>query len=287
MSGNPGEWLVKAKGDLRQADSAYTDHEYWDAISHLQEANEKIAKALLIKLGFLPTSEGLRNTIEAVFGAKRTRPKDLGHNWAVRLIEDFGPYMDSLQKITNSLPKSESFSQARNWWSDTLPSFRTNVKSAKKLKAKPSPSLEELDNALADCDKFLEMSKTIPAHLSLDSNRTFNLEEMDQSVASLIKDVYGIAIDKRTRLETEAKALENIGQIVGGIQETLRSVVEMCYVWAVLAVLNVYLSLHHIFARYPTKRVAYDENLSLVIRFQRIHALHRRVLDEVDQWREP
>ena len=165
MSKELDDWLRKSEGDLRLAKLAYDGKEYWGAISHLQEADEKIGKATLIQLGLLTSDQGMKNIMETFFGAKHTEPKDLGHDWGAQMVKDLEPFLDSLEKMVRPMGKSDSLRQAADWWKTSLPDYRERLEKAKQLKSNPLPSLTEFDGVIKDCNKILELSREVPSKI--------------------------------------------------------------------------------------------------------------------------
>jgi hypothetical protein len=265
---------------LRRARAAYNDEDYWDAVSHLQQADEKIAKALLLGLGFLPDSEDLRSAMKRVFGVKKTKPEDLGHDWHANFIGDLDPFLRSFEEVTKSLEKgkSEQSKAAVKWWKNSIPDYKERVKKAKAVKPNPIPSAEELNGIIADCNKALDLIIAAPDTVKVGDLNLPKIDEIDESLKVVLKG-YGVNLDEESRKSVESKALAKFSRIISDFNGIIVSATQSSFLLVELAVLNVVLSRHHILANYPTNKVVYDKKLPLIERFENLHSLLRRSLD--------
>jgi hypothetical protein len=273
-------WLSKAQGNLRRAKTAYADEEYWDVVSHLQQADEKIGKAVLLATGLLPDSQHMREIMTSVFGVEKTTPEKLGHNWHINLIGDFAPFLDSFEGITGSLEggKSESMKAAAKWWKDSIPDYKERVKKASAVKANPLPSMEELDATIKDCNKALDLAAALPATLKLPEVNVPNTEDIFVSLDKSLR-AFGIKVDKKTRKNAEEKALSKLPNLTKDFNAMFVKAAQSSYLLIALMVLNVHLQQHHTLANYPTKKVVYDKKLPLIARFEELRMLLQRSHD--------
>ena len=280
MSEVPESWFDKAEGNLRRATASYKDEEYWDAISQLQQANEKIAKGLLFKTGMLPTSREQRNLMASFFGVKKTRPEDLGHAWGENLLDDFVPFLSSFEQITKALKagKSEPSRSAADWWKDAIPDYKAKLEAARATKENPLASLNELDATIKDCNKAIDLALALPSTLNLPEPKPPSSEDIAASLDKGLR-AFGIKLDKKTLKDAEATARSRTPGFVKDFNGVFLKSAQFSYLLVSLMVLNVHLQKHHTLANYPTKRVVYDKKLPLVARFAELHALLQRCLD--------
>lgn len=280
MPEKPESWLAKAEGNLRRAKDAYDDEEFWDAVSQLQQAEEKIAKALLLVMGIIPDSDKLREAFVSVLGIQNTGPEHLGHNWHANLMVELTPFLDSFEKVTKSLEKGKSDSSrtAAGWWAKTIPDYRDSLEKAKKVRSIPLPDLKEMDAVIKDCNLALETAANLSSTLNLPAPNPPDAKDIALSLNETLKS-FGVKVDKESKKKAESIASARIPVFMSGFNAMFLEVAQQAYLLIVLMILNVYLQKHHTLANYPTSKVVYDKNFPMIVRFVELHGLLQRCFD--------
>jgi hypothetical protein len=137
---DPSRWIEDAKKKLRRALSQFAAKDYGDAISDLQGSEERIAKAIMLRIGILPTDREVESKVEAAFpGMKYRTPKDLSHNWHERMLEDLTPFLDTMGPVGQLFRNKPGGRDTAEFWKKAIPDYRERLKKARAVKAKSRP----------------------------------------------------------------------------------------------------------------------------------------------------
>ena len=275
---DPHSWLESARLKLEAADLLFAKKDYGNGISSLQGADERIAKAVLLRLSFLQGDPVLSRILGNIVGTKYRTPKALDHNWHVRFLEDLNPYIDTFEEIGTSFGIQKPGWRVTQYWRSKAPEFRRKVDAARKIKSKPSPRLKELTANIDYCTKLLDemvasYSKTKDLKLKLPKPR-----QLDQPAKVALKRGGLPYIPREFRREMVELLLEGFKPKAPSFAKNVKEVVFLVQVLLVLAVMNVFLGLHHQLGEYPTSQVRYDEKFPMVAKFSDLKAFLDRSL---------
>jgi hypothetical protein len=275
---DPHSWLESARLKLEAADLLFAKKDYGNAISSLQGADERIAKAVLLRLSFLQGDPVLSRVLGSIVGTKYRTPKALDHDWHVRFLEDLNPYIDTFEEIGTSFGIQKPGWRVTQYWRSKAPEFRRKVDAARKIKSKPSPRLKELTANIDYCTKLLDemeasYTKTKDLKLKLPKSR-----QLDQPAKVALKRGGLPYIPREFRREMVELLLEGFKPKALGFAKNVKEIVFLVQVLVVLAAMNVFLGLHHQLGEYPTSQVRYDEKFPMVAKFADLKAFLDRSL---------
>lgn len=133
------DWLSKSESDLVSADLLFDHKLYSQALYFLQQGNEKLAKGLLIWIGFLTPKMAKRDwRVKAYLGFQPKEPMSYGHRTMRAMLSD-------MEKAAPIIESYLQMLQHKNWRQTTIDFQKTIRKSRKgiqKLKKKPFAIIE-------------------------------------------------------------------------------------------------------------------------------------------------
>jgi hypothetical protein len=271
------KWLEGATEDLDAANLLFQNKKYRQAILYLQQTCEKTAKGLLMKIGFLPDYEENEEQKAAreVVGIKSAKPIDYGHTWHKKFLDVLDETVGStspIVKLMIKFPNKELSSNIKNFWNDS--EFRNRIEKARRVNINPVPSLKETEDVITACNSILD--------LSIETNK----KVIENAKKTKLPDKKSIIkfIEKQLNYKVNGKSMEMIDKIYNkNPEEFLIKRVTFSFTLTVLAILNIYLLPHEKMARYPDSNISveYNENLSIIQKFNEISALLKRCLDSV------
>lgn len=264
---DPQSWLESARLKIEAAGLLFAKKDYGNAISSLQGAEERIAKAILLRLSFLQADPVLSKILGNIVGTKYRTPKALDHNWHVRFLEDLNPYIDTFEEIGTSFGIQKPGWRITQYWRSKAPEFRKKVDATRNIKSKPSPRLKELTANLEYCTRLLDeteasYAKTKDLKLKLPKPR-----QLDQPAKVALKRRGLPYIPREFRHVIVELLLEGFKSRAPTFTKNVKEVVFLVQVLLVLAVMNVFLGLHHQLGEYPTSQVRYNERFPMVTKF--------------------
>lgn len=168
------DWLSRSANDLESAKVLYENRFFDNCVYHLQQSNEKLAKALLLSVGILTPKKAREDlTVQAFLGFLPKQPFAYGHRTTRFLISDLEKSVPSIEALLTRMKNSELGPRITGF----LQEVRTSEKGLKKLKKrtfgliKTSEQLEiEVKTAQAILDALDQTPKTAKAELDrLDS----------------------------------------------------------------------------------------------------------------------
>lgn len=162
---NYNKWLWKANEDLDTAKLLRANNKYDAAIFYLQQAEEMLAKSILIAWGFVLTlkdDEMIIPALEKLLRGKDLDPKFFSHDWNNKLFRLFEVTSKSLFPKFNV---QNQFKGLKEWFED--------------IRSTPNPSEEEIEYVLDMGGGVLEL---------LDEEK-FRRETYKQEVAEELKSV--------------------------------------------------------------------------------------------------
>lgn len=260
-------WFESARLKLEASDLLFAKKDFGNAVSSLHGAEERVAKAILLRLSFLQADLALSKILGGIVGTKYRTPKALDHNWHVRFLEDLNPYIDTFEEIGTSFGIQKPGWRVTQYWRSKAPEFRRKVDAARRVKSKPSPRLKELTANLEYCTKLLDeteasYSKTKDVTLKLPKPR-----QLDQPAKVTLKRHGFPYIPREFRREMVELLLEGFKPRAPRFAKNVKEIVCLVQILLVLAVMNVFLGLHHQLGEYPTSQVRYNERFPLVAKF--------------------
>lgn len=277
MPDNYNEWFKTAEDDLNVAQILFQNKKYPHAIFNLQQACEKISKGLLMRIGFLPAYEEPREIKEVrkVVGVPPSTPREYGHAWHRKMLDVLETFICSFDNIAKSMEgirlSEQNVMQNISQFRKSVPDFKERIMRARKVKTNPNPSLQEIDGVIKYCNELLDSSLKAEAEARASV----------QKIKLPDKKVILRKIEKRLKIKVDKETLKKIDRIYGkNPVEYVTNLVIFSETLIILAILNVYLVPHEYISRYPDAKMdfAYDENLSIVVRFNELTSLLRRCL---------
>ena len=260
------DWLSASSVDLQSAKILYANKIYPACLYHLQQSNEKLAKGLLLQIGFLTpkrSKEDLR--IKSILGFRPKEPAEYRHT----IMHSF------LSDAEKSVPAIEEIFQLMNY-SDFGPKIlefygviRKSGKGVEKLKKRPFGLIEKEDQLV----KEIQGAQGILAAID-------NVQKaMDIEIAKLNPTkTIGIAT------EIARKAGFDIEGIKPPSFEESAQRVESTLLRAILAVLSVaiasFLDPLESVTRYPdSQQSIFNENNPYILHFISISDLINNILE--------
>jgi HEPN domain-containing protein len=104
------EWLESSGKDLEASKLLFEAKIYPQALYHLQQANEKLAKALLLKTGILAPQRALKDwDVKKVLGFLQKQPVDYGHRILPSLLSDADKAIPRIEDMISMAEKGGGF----------------------------------------------------------------------------------------------------------------------------------------------------------------------------------
>jgi hypothetical protein len=273
---DPEKWIEDAERKLSRARVQFADKDYGNAISDVQGAEERTAKAIMLRTNILPADRNVAELVKiAVPGLKFRVPEKMGHDWHERLLEDFVPYLDSIEKVAEMFGNQSEGWRTKRFWRGTIPDFRERLAKATAIDPVPKPPLEELDAVLKDCNKALDALEVSLGKLNLRKVKAPNRRVLDRLVKGYLKRKRSY-LSREDRWAIEEATVEWLKPFLENFASEYRRIVEISHILLTLAVLNVYLSKHHTVGSYPS--YLYTEAFPMVVRFSELSSLVDRML---------
>lgn len=231
----PKEWLEKAENDLSAAQKLYAIEDYGNAIFHLQQATEKLAKGQLRRFNLL-RDEGTPLQINENFKqlAQTDIPMALGrdgygHAWQEKffnLIKNL--ILLSINKFPDLSVTLDSYNILLNKISEIPTSIDRN-------------RLEELTNLIDEVIQILEMNSG-------------DILKLSKSYGITSKEITDYIKAANIKTSTQINPFQ-------------------LYTLAGLAIFGAILSPHESISRYPNDKikVVYDKNLPIVEKFNNLY----------------
>lgn len=267
----PSVWLKEAQRDLNAAKILYENKLYPQALFHLQQSNEKIAKGLLLSLGIL--SEKLTKgswATKSLVGFLPKTPKDYGHRTLPSLTADFEKFIPIIKSAMSGVPIDDEFK----------PKFDVFRKAVDRS-AKSLATLRLRTPRLIDSDQELD-KELVAATLIVDG-----IDEFATQVGNRAK-----KMDGRLVVDSYVRAVRRTGRrisssdlpSVSGLLEDIGPVFKLILVVTVSVALSGFLDPLVSVSRYPISGAKpIDDGHPYVIRFQQLQEVIGRCLKLANQ----
>jgi hypothetical protein len=274
---DPEKWVQNAESKLRRAHTEFAAREFGDAVSDLQGSEERLAKALLIRINILPSDPKLARVVKHAFpGLKFTTPKDLGHYWHERVLADFVPILDKFEEIGEAFGNQAGGWRTTKFWRSAIPDYRERLEKARAIRAIPNPTQQELDDVVKDCNRALDALDDYLKKINLRKVKAPNLRLIDKVVTRKMRGS-GQYARREERRAWEEEALLEAKPLIDGFVAVFKRIVEISRILLTLAVLNVYLCEHHTTGSYPSS--LYTRTFPMVVRFTELSSLIQTALN--------
>ena len=189
-------WLSESRIDLKCANLLYRNKIFSRALYHLQQSNEKLAKGLLISIGFLTPKMARKDlAIKSILGFRPKEPISYGHRILHSLLSDLkktAPTIEEVIEFIENLTKSWNFENVKPKIAEFKKTIRKSKKGIQKLKKKPSRLIQTVEGL----EKEIEYIQTV-------------LEKLDEVIERLNQELDKIDVKKIARLMT--LSLQKIG----------------------------------------------------------------------------
>jgi hypothetical protein len=252
------EWLSASAVDLRSAKVLYDNNIFSTSLYHLQQSNEKLAKALLLNLGFLTVKTAQKDyAVQKVLGFIPKEPARYSHRTLPSLLSDLEkafPAVDGLMTLVQSAefgPKTTVFRRM----------VGRSKKSIRKLKKKPiSPvrTKKQLEVEVKAAQTILDR---------IDSTMSLMAEEAKK-------------IDGPRTVQTATKIVEKAGFDVKGVEppsfektrDATLNVLKITILSALSVAVASLLDPLEAVTRYPdSKHSSFDDSNPYVIHFKGLY----------------
>ncbi len=241
------EWLEKAEKDLDAAKKLYASANYGNAVFHLQQATEKLAKGNLRQLNLLregdtplQVSEYFEYLAQTIIPTAEGRD-GYGHAWQEKFFELL---KNLIAPFRNKLPEA------------TLTAYDNLLDKISNIPALiDHTKLEELINQTDGTILISKMSTTEILALSKSYGTTINKEDLESIKTMTINKARQTGVEIKQKLDENSVALAQLFTLVG------------------LATLGAIFSPHESLSRYPNGniKVVYDKNLPIIKNFNRLY----------------
>lgn len=102
------DWLHAAASDLKCAKLLYDSRLFSAALYHLQQSNEKLAKGLLIAMGFLSPKRARKDfRVKDILGFLPKKPAEYRHRTMPSFLSDVEKTIPSIDGFLNLIETSE------------------------------------------------------------------------------------------------------------------------------------------------------------------------------------
>jgi hypothetical protein len=261
-----GQWLAESRVDLSAAKVLYDAKLYSRALYSLQQANEKLAKGLLISMGILTPKRLAKDWMtKQLVGFVPKEPQEYGHRVVASLLADTEasvPYLEELLQFVNTGAfKSDVTSMRKRIKEDG-----ESVKRLRKRRYELVPTGERLDKEIEDANTILDR-----IGLAVQAMRD-KLKGLDQ------RKVLRAAVRSVQKLGYRARAADAppVQPIADGVIDSVR----VAFLSAVAAGLTAVLDPLEAVTRYPSAEgQLFDEANPYVHRFPRLWAVVDRCLE--------
>lgn len=180
-------WLAESRIDLECANLLYRSKIFSRALYHLQQSNEKLAKGLLIHIGFLTPKMARKDfAIQSILGFRPKEPTTYGHKILPSLLSDLkktAPAIEEAIEFIENLTKSENFENLKPKIAEFKKTIRKSKKGIQKLKKKPSRLIQTAEDLEKEV-KYIQMV----------------LEKLDEVIERLNQELDKIDVKKIARL---------------------------------------------------------------------------------------
>jgi hypothetical protein len=260
------DWLNASASDLKCARVLYDSKLFSAALYHLQQSNEKLAKGLLIAMGFLSPKRASRDfRVKEILGFLPKQPAAYRHRTMPSFLSDVEKTIPSIDGFLNLIDTSELGPRMREY--HLL--VRKGKKSVKKLKKKPFRPVEntgQLEGEVRAAESILD---------ALDGS----IRKMTQEMAKLnLQDTYRVAKDLTEAQGFNVEGLEppNFGKIKEALVQSFKLSVLIAMSVAFASLLDPLEAI----TRYPdSHNSSFDEANPYVINFDNIYKVVARILE--------
>jgi hypothetical protein len=182
-------WLYEAHIDLVCARLLLDAAQYARSLFHLQQANEKLAKGMLIRLGILRTHKSREdNTVKLVLGFSRKEPRDYSHRTLKSFLSDIEKGLGSIENM-GAIAQRYMPKELRTKYTEMLRTLRKSKRGVKELKLKPLgivTSYELLLNELNALKALLDGIKEVQSKLR-DQVTILDTPQVQQTISSFVR----------------------------------------------------------------------------------------------------
>jgi hypothetical protein len=260
------DWLSASTTDLRSAKVLYDNKLFNNSLYHLQQSNEKLAKGLLLSLGFLTPKTAKKDfAVRTVLGFLPKEPAKYRHRTMPSLLSDIEKSVPALDNYFTIL-ESGGFGPKIAEFHRTI---RRSKKGVQKLKKKPFNLIgtaEQLEAEIKATQNILDSLDQVVSKVNQE------LEQLDP------QEMLAVA----TFLVREAGFKGDIGQpsfskIKAAIIPILRSTMLAALSVAIASFLDPLESV----TRYPdSQHGSFDESNPYVVHFEELYDVIERCLEK-------
>lgn len=237
----PIEWFDRAEKDINSSKLLYKNKDFGNAIFHLQQATEKIAKGYLLYLNLLKEPETnpkvtqyFKNLPSSITIPPAGGRDGYGHEWHEKFVDLINamlhPYKDKLPAAS-------------------FVAFSEITEKASKLSALADTQL--IDWSINTTEQIVMLSKLRASDI-LKLAKSYGTEIDASNLEEIKKQSLAAAgLDKNTQIDENSVSLGKLFTLIG------------------LLILNSVLSPHESLSRYPTDdiKINYDKNLPIIKKF--------------------
>jgi len=186
-------WLSKSEADLESAKVLYERKLFDTCLYHLQQSNEKLAKALLLSSRFSTPKIGRRDwAIQSALGFLPKEPRQYGHRILPHFLSDLEKSVPSIQEFMAFVMKSE-FRQKMTEFSKTIKKSGKNIKKLKKRPLVPIRTTEQLEKEITAVQSLIDKVDPITNNLKEEMGKLDYAEIV--RVATLMSKREGFKLD--------------------------------------------------------------------------------------------
>ena len=263
-------WLFESRIDLKSADLLYNGKVFSRALYFLQQSNEKLAKGLLLSIGFLtPKTAKKEWTVKSCLGFLPKEPVAYRHKTLPSLLSDVEKSVPAIEDFLTLLESSDLKPRITAFHK----TIRTSKKGVQKLKKKPFSLVQTAEQL----DIEIRYAQTILDTVDQVTNKAN--QELDKLDPKEIVRVATLLVQK-VGLKVVAQPLPSFQKIK---EEAIRSIK-----LAMLASLSVSIAslldpLESV-TRYPdSQHCSFDENSPYVMHFKGLYDVVARCLKKADE----
>lgn len=149
------DWLSASADDLESARVLYDNCLFAYSLYHLQQSNEKMAKALLLRLGFLTPKTARKDwAVKSVLGFLPKEPARYRHRTLAYFLSDLEKSVPAIEALFKRMESSE-FGPSIAEFHGTIRRSKKGIRKLKKKPFSPVGTAEQLEEEIKAARGFL------------------------------------------------------------------------------------------------------------------------------------
>jgi hypothetical protein len=254
-----GEWFSASATDLKCAKVLYDNKLFAGSLYHLQQGNEKLAKALLLSIGIQTPKRTPKDwTTKSVLGFLPKQPSSYGHRTLPSLLSDLEKIAPSLAELME-LPGKSLYASRAAEFSKTIRASRKRIQKLKKNPPGLIGTTEQLEREIKTIQVFLAKMEQITGKANQELEKLDSSEMLRAAILTARK--LGFRVDT-SRLNVD----------VDQIKQAVLSKLQLAVLSMLSAAIASFLDPLEPITRYPdSQHRSFDESDPYIKNFNGLH----------------